>query len=76
MALRLGIMIDRYNNHASRGRTVLLSVTPSLDGQLFVVVVSDSKDLLIPVFGKLALSGSLAKLLKTSAGPRTDTALD
>ena len=35
MALRLGIMIDRYNNHASRGRTVLLSVTPSLDGKLF-----------------------------------------
>src|ERR1039458_5904000 len=35
MALHLGIMIDRYNNHASRGRTVLLSVTPSLDGKLF-----------------------------------------
>jgi hypothetical protein len=35
MALRLGIMIDRYNNHASRARTVLLSVTPSLDGKLF-----------------------------------------
>src|ERR1035441_8060409 len=35
MALRLGIMIDRYNHHASRGRTVLLSVTPSLDGKLF-----------------------------------------
>jgi hypothetical protein len=33
-ALRLGIMIDRYNSHPSRRKTVPLSVAPGLGGKL------------------------------------------